>query len=91
MTIISILDWCGTIFILLGNYIITTSLASKPKIRLIGISSFLLSNIFWMPFAIILGVEGLLITQILLMPMNIRGIRNCYKELKKLKTIPGVD
>ena len=36
--IITILDWIGTIFILLGNYIITSEKSfNKPKIKLIAI------------------------------------------------------
>ena len=80
--LITILDWTGTIFILLGNYILTSKLDFRLKIRMIAISFFLISNFFWIPFAIILGVEGLLVTQIILMIMNIRGILILRKKLK---------
>jgi len=81
--LITILDWVGTIFILIGNLIITSKLASKPKTRLFAISFYLVSNITWIPFAIMLETYGLLITQILLLFMNIKGIINCYKEMNK--------
>jgi len=80
--IIIILDWIGTIFILLGNYLISSKGAENSKIRFIALGFFLISNIVWIPFAILLGVEGLLATQILLMPMNIRGILILRKKLK---------
>lgn len=72
--IITTLDWVGTIFILLGNYMVSSKKAFRPKIRLFGLSFFLISNIVWIPFAILLEAEGLLTTQIILMTMNTRGI-----------------
>ena len=80
--LITILDWTGTIFILVGNYLVSSDGADKLTIRFIALSFFLISNIFWIPLAIILGVEGVFITQILLMPMNIRGILILRKKLK---------
>ena len=81
--IITILDWIGTFFIILGNYIITSERSFNPKIKLIAIIFYLISNIVWIPFAILLQVEGLLITQIILLLTNIKGIYYCIKKIKK--------
>jgi len=80
------LDWSGTIFIIIGSIIFTSRKASKPKIRLFALSFYLLSNIFWSPFAIILETYGLLVTQIILFVINIRGIIICLIEIRKVKT-----
>ena len=85
LTIITTLDWTGTTFILLGNYMVSSKKAFKPKVRLFGLSFFLISNIVWIPFAILLRIEGLLTTQILLMIMNVRGVIILLFKLKKEK------
>ncbi len=78
-----ILDWTGTFFIILGSIFITSKKAFKPKIRLLTLSFYFLSNIFWIPFAIILETYGLLVTQIILLIINLKGIFNCFIEIKK--------
>lgn len=85
--IILLLDWIGTIFIIFGSFIITLKKAFKPKVRLIALSSYLASNIFWMPFAIMLGTYGLLVTQVVLFLINLRGIINCKSEIKLNKKL----
>lgn len=85
--ILIILDWIGTVFVVFGSFLITLKKARKPKIRLFALSSYLISNIFWIPFAIMLRTYGLLITQIFLFIINLRGIINCYKESKMEKKL----
>jgi len=81
--ITTILDWTGTIFIILGNFIITSERSFNPKIKLIALISYLISNILWIPFAILLNIEGLLITQVIFLLTNIKGIYYCIKKIKK--------
>lgn len=78
-----ILDWTGTILILIAATILSSKISSKPKNRMWGFIFFLISNMFWIPFAIILKTYGLLITQIILFFINLCGIFNCIKEVKK--------
>ena len=81
--IVTFLDWTGTVLIILGSIIIASKKASKPKIRLFALSFYLASNVFWIPFAILLRTYGLLITQIVLFIINLRGIIYCFIESKK--------
>lgn len=81
---IEILDFCGTILVLIAAFIFATKKASKPKIRLIAFSFFLGSNIIWIPMGIIIGIiPFFILTQIILLGINIKGIIVCKKEMKK--------
>ena len=80
--IITILDWIGTIMVLIAAFILSSKISSKPKNRMWGFIFFLVSNIFWIPFAILLQAYGLLVTQVILFFTNLRGIINCIKEAK---------
>lgn len=77
--LITILDWIGTIMVLIAAFILSSKKSSKPKNRMYGFIFFLISNILWIPFAILLHAYGLLITQIILFFINLRGIFNCVK------------
>ena len=83
MLITIILDWSGTILIIIAAIILSSKITSHPKNRMWGFIFFLISNMFWIPFAIILQTYGLLITQVILFFINLRGIFNCIKEVKK--------
>ena len=78
-----ILDWTGTILIIIAAIILSSKISSNPKNRRWGFIFFLISNMFWIPFAILLQTYGLLITQVILFFINLRGIFNCIKEVKK--------
>jgi len=80
---IIILDWIGTIMVLIAAFILASKMSSNPKNRKWGFGFFLVSNIFWIPFAILLHAYGLLVTQVILFFSNLRGIINCIKEAKK--------
>jgi len=82
LKMIEILDWSGTIFVLIAAFIIGGKKASIPKVRLIGLVFFLTANALWVPMAIILQTWGLLMSQVILVLINLRGIINCIKEMK---------
>lgn len=74
-----ILDFGGTVLIILASLILTSKTASNPKIRIKALLLFLGSNILWIPFAILLGTPWFLITQCILLILNIKGIIYCKK------------
>jgi hypothetical protein len=83
--ITEIIDWTGTVMVLIAAFVFAMKKAYKPKLRLIGFSFFLLSNCVWIPLGIILQTWGFLLTQIVLVVINIKGVVNCWKEIKELE------
>ena len=83
---IEILDWGGTVLILIAAFIFTTKRAAIPKVRLAAICFYIGSGGFWIPYGIIIGIAnvsyGFLLTQIILLAINLKGIYNCTKEMK---------
>ena len=78
-----IVDWIGTICVLIAAFIFAMKKAYKPKLRMIAFVFFLGSNAMWIPLGIILNTWGFLLTQSVLVIINIRGIINCRKEWLK--------
>ena len=81
--IVDILDFCGTIMVLMAAFIFSMKRAYKPKLRLIAFSCFLGSNIVWIPMGFMVELPWFLFTQGVLVILNTKGIIICYKELKK--------
>ena len=81
--IVEILDWSGTILIIIAAFIIAHRKASNPNIRIKGLWLFFISNIVWIPLGFILNTPGFLLTQCILLAIDVKGIINCNKELRK--------
>jgi len=79
--IATILDWTGTIFIIIGSIILAKK-DIKLNFRLLVFIFYLVSNILWIPMSLFLGTYGLLLAQIILFFINIKGIIVCFVEIK---------
>lgn len=82
MALTQILDWVGTVMVLIAAFLFTMKSSANPKVRIKALLFYLGSNAVWIPFAIILSTWGFLLTQIILLGMNIRGIIHCKREIK---------
>ena len=80
---IEILDFCGTVMVLIAAFTFATKKASNPKIRIKAFLFFLGSNFVWIPMGIMLEIYWFLLTQIILLGINIKGIIVCKKEMKE--------
>ncbi len=60
----------------------TSKRISKPKFRRKALYFYVGSNAMWIPMSILLGAPFMLISQIVLLGINIRGFLNIRKELK---------
>ncbi len=69
--------------VLIAAFIFSLKRAYKPKLRLIAFSFFLGSNIVWIPMGFIVGLPWFLLTQGILVVLNIKGIIVCYNEWQK--------
>jgi large-conductance mechanosensitive channel len=85
--IVTILDWVGTVLVIIGTLLITLKTAFKPEVRLCSLGLYFTGNIVWMPFALLIGQYGLFITQIVLFVINLNGIFICIKAIKEQKKV----
>ena len=81
--IVDILDFAGTIMVLTAAFLFSMKKAYKPKIRLTAFSFFLGSNFVWIPMGFIVGLPWFLLTQGILVVLNIKGVIVCYREWQK--------
>lgn len=81
---IDFLDYGGMFCIILAAYIFTSKKAYSAKYRRMAITFYLISNGLWIPMAIILMIPGLLISQVILLLINIKGMKNVLRELKTI-------
>lgn len=80
--LVIILDWSGTLFIILGSIILANKHINS-KHRLIVFILYLISNLLWIPMSLVVGTYGLLLAQAILLIINIKGIIICVIEIKK--------
>lgn len=72
--LIQILDYLGTFFVIMAAFLFSSKSAAKPSIRKKAFILFLFSNALWIPMSILIGTYGLLVSQIILTMINIKGI-----------------
>lgn len=77
------LDYTGTFFVLVAALLFTSKKAASPKVRRVALICFVTSNGFWIPMAILLGLYGMLTSQIILCIINIKGLIYVRREIKK--------
>jgi len=80
---ILIFEWIGTIFVLIGGLLITSKRASNPKIREVALFAYIVGTIAFGIFAYFIGAYGLLLTQTVFFFINVRGVINCIKEMRR--------
>lgn len=78
--ILTLLDWLGTAFILVGAFIFTSKKVTESKWRKKALYSYATSNLFWGIMSFTLGLWGMFFTQIVLSLINMRGLYNNKKE-----------
>ncbi len=79
-----ILEWLGTILILIGITFLASKKASKPKTRMYGLITVSIGCILLGIFGIIIGAFGVAVTQLGVILLDIWGINNCIREMKEV-------
>jgi hydrogenase-4 membrane subunit HyfE len=79
----TIIDWIGTISLLVAAFYFTGKKASNPKIRFLALIGYNIGAVCYMLLGIVFGTLGLIITQFFFILINMRGMINCYLEQKK--------
>ncbi len=77
-----ILEWLGTALILIGISLLASKKASKPKIRIYGLTLSLIGCSSLGIFGILIGAFGIAVTQLGVILLDIWGINNCIHEIK---------
>ena len=80
-----ILDFIGTVFIILGGFVITSKKASNPKIRRLALIFYSISVLVWIPFTILIGAYFMFFSQLIFCYINGKGLYFCAKEIKNKK------
>lgn len=75
-----ILDYSGTVCVIIAALLFASKKANLPKTRKIAFTFFLLSNVFWIPMSLILQAYGLFISQIIMAIINTKGLINLKGE-----------
>ena len=78
-------DLLATIFIIAAAFVMTTKHIIKPKVRIVAFSMYSLACISFILFGLAVGSVWLIIQQLILMGLNIRGFYIAIKELRKKK------
>lgn len=83
--ILMILEWLGTILIIIGIGLLASKKASKPQTRLLGLLLSLIGCASLAIFGFLIGAFGVMITQIGVISLDVWGINNCIKEIRYKK------
>ena len=75
----------ATICILAAAFVISSKYAIKPKVRMFAFSSYTGACICFIGLGLTINDSWLIIQQIVLLGLNVRGIYNAIKELKREK------
>ena len=92
-TPLDIFSFLGTICIFLAAILISSRHAIKPKVRLWAFSSYIGTCIFLGTMGVLMNSSAgdwMLIQQVFLFFINIRGIINARKQLKQLNYVKGL-
>jgi len=79
---ILIIEWIGTVFVLVGGLLITRKRASNPKKRKVALYFYIVGTLAFGWFAWLIQAYGLLVTQTVFFFINLRGVVRCIKEIK---------
>jgi len=80
--ITDILQWTSTFFFIFGAIFYSSTKASNPKTRIRGFTLFEVGSAAYIVCNIYLALWGFVLTQIVFAFIDLRGIINCYKEIK---------
>lgn len=72
MEILALVQWPAMLITVAASYLVGSSL---PERRLRGFRLFLLSNILWVAWGLYASAWALIVLQVALVPMNVRGAR----------------
>jgi len=75
-------EFISFVVFIIGVIVFTGKRASDPKIRGIGLFLYCIGGVFYTIFCLYLNLYWFAITQIIFEILDIRGILNCYHELK---------
>jgi len=81
--ILFFIGWIGSILVLSGLLLISSKKASNPEIRLKGFIGCVIGCIMLSIISFYINAYDLLITNIGVSIINIRGLINCKKEIIK--------
>lgn len=79
----AIFTWLSTIFFLYGAYLYSSVKAKSPRRRMKGFVCYMIGGVIYIITCFKLGLYPYALTQIVFCVFDIRGIRNCRKEIKK--------
>lgn len=72
MDLLSLVQWPAMLVTVAASYLVGSSL---PERRLNGFRLFLLSNVLWVAWGLHASAWALIVLQLALVPMNVRGAR----------------
>ena len=80
-----LLEWSGSFLIIFGLLLLASKRASKPNIRMKGLTIAAIGCAFLAIYGLIINAYGVMVTQISATLVDIYGIINCRNEIKLAK------
>ena len=88
MTIlINIIDWLGTILIIIAAFYISSKKNLEPKIRIKAFSFYIMGCTCLIFLGSLVHTYGLIVQQIILMFFNMRGLIHGIKDLRRINNL----